>query len=91
MERSFNDINCTSSNQNYPDLHVWIVRTTATFWRHPVDDLVGIHDVTRFAVDTVARVDLEVDTVLGIGLFFHLIHSRRTEVLAGITKLFDTP
>jgi hypothetical protein len=37
--------------------HTFVVWAAATFWRDPVDDLVGIGDVAGFAVDAVGGVD----------------------------------
>ena len=40
--------------------HVRIVRSSSTFWDHPVNILVRVLDVAGFAVDTILGVDLEV-------------------------------
>ena len=41
-----------------PRSHVGIIWPAATFWRHPVDILVGVLDIARFAMDAVLGVDL---------------------------------
>jgi hypothetical protein len=33
--------------------HPFVIRPTATFWRDPINNLVGIHDVARLAMDAV--------------------------------------
>src|SRR5436309_11154196 len=67
--------------------HIPIVRAAAPLGRHPVDDLVGIHDVAGLAVDAVGKVDLKPPLLFsGVN---HLIHIRRTEILARVAVLFD--
>src|SRR6266567_1260394 len=39
--------------------HIRVVRSATTFWRNPGNILVGVLDVTSFAVDAVLRVDYE--------------------------------
>ena len=64
-----------------------IVRSSASFRRHPVDDLVRIHDVARLAMDAVGEIDLQ--PPLPISAFVHhLINSCGTKSLAGIAILF---
>ena len=58
-----------------PSLHALVLRPSAAFGRHPVDDLIGIHDVARLAVDAVRRVDLQLlRAVAGVD---HLVDVRR--------------
>ncbi len=68
------------------DSHAFVVWAAATFWRNPVDDLIGVGDVAGFAVDTVGRVDFQFRLA-----FFrdHLVNRRRTKILAGVAVLAD--
>jgi hypothetical protein len=61
------------------------MRPTATFGRNPGDDLIGIGDVTRFAVNAVCRIDFEARAALGIRL--HFVNSCGAEMLAGVSEL----
>ena len=68
-------------------LHAFVVWSTATFGRNPVDDLVRIHDVARFAVYAVREVYLQTPASVA-AILNHFIDSRRTKPLAGIAVLF---
>src|SRR4051812_45708044 len=37
--------------------HIWVVRTPASFGRHPNDVLIRVLDIASFAVDAVLRID----------------------------------
>src|SRR5690348_8927110 len=66
-------------------LHAFVLRAAASFWRHPVDDLIGIHDVARLAVHAVRRVDLQfARAVPGVD---HLVDVGRTEADARVAVL----
>src|SRR5690625_4580561 len=57
-------------------LHIWIVRSTTTFWRDPDNVLRRVLDVAGLAVDAVLRVDLQ--TRLAGAVFDEFINPRRT-------------
>ena len=40
-------------------LHAFVIRATAAFGYDPVDNLVGIGDIARFAVDAIRGVDFQ--------------------------------
>ena len=40
-------------------LHIRIIGAAAAFWTDPIDVLVRVFDIARFAVDAVLRIDLE--------------------------------
>jgi len=40
-------------------LHIWVIRTTTTFWNPPLDILCRVFDVAGFAMNTILRIDLE--------------------------------
>src|SRR5688572_1627562 len=66
-----------SSLTSYPStLHAFITWPASTFRRHPRDHLIRVHDVARFAVHAVRRVNLQARTVC---LRNDLIHVGRTE------------
>src|ERR1700723_2607500 len=70
--------------------HPIIVRATTTFRRNPRDDLIWVHDVTRFAVHAVREVDAQFPSRVAYR-FNHFVHSRRTKILAGIPIFTYTP
>ena len=43
----------------YCSSHSHIIRSAAAFRRHPINDLIRVHDVAGLAVDAVGEVDLE--------------------------------
>ena len=55
------------------DLHVWIVRTAATFGRYPSNVLRGIFDVTGFTMHAVLRIDNKLST---FRIFDHFVYTR---------------
>src|SRR5579863_2542861 len=61
-----------------------IVRSRAPLGGGPADDLVGILDVARFAMDAVGRVDLQALATLFVR--DHLVHVGGTEALARVAK-----
>src|SRR5438128_2741787 len=70
-------------------LHPFIVRTAASFRSHPVNNLIGVHDVAGFAVNAVREVDLQM--TIGVTVASHFVDRGRTEALTGIAVLFRTP
>ena len=67
-------------------LHAFVVRSSATLGRNPVDNLVGIGDVTGLAVHAVGGVDFQTSHAFFLD---HLVDRRRAEILAGISVLGD--
>ena len=67
-------------------LHSLVVGAAATFWRDPVDDLVGIGDVASFAVDAIRGVDFQFWRA-----FFgdHFVDCGGTKILTRISVLSD--
>src|SRR5689334_23937358 len=55
--------------------HTFVVWSTAAFRRNPVDDLVWIHDVARFAVYAVGKVYLQTPPSVA-AILNHFIDSR---------------
>src|SRR5215469_5384750 len=66
--------------------HSFVVWASTAFGWDPIDDLVGVGDVARLAVDAIRRVDFEFRRA-----FFrtHLVDCRRTEILARVAVLAD--
>src|ERR1700739_3773780 len=64
---------------------VWSAAATR---HHPVDNLVGIGDVAGLAMHAVREINLQLHRAAGF--FCHLVHCRRTKILAGVAILFDT-
>ena len=64
--------------------------TAAAFRRHPINDLIGIHDVTRFAMYAVRSVDLELLAVGSAGRINDLIDIGGAKACAGISIFFKT-
>ena len=67
-------------------LHAVVLRPSAAFRRHPVDELIGVHDVAGLAVHAVRGVDLQ--PLGAVARVDHLVDVRRTEARAGIAVLF---
>src|SRR5215208_2751934 len=62
--------------------HSFVAGPAAPLGRHPIDDLIGIHDVAGLAVDAVRCVDLELlRAVAGVD---HFVDVRRAEANARI-------
>src|SRR5271157_6227250 len=66
-------------------LHAFVIWPAATFWHGPINDLVGIGDVARLAMNAIGGVDLQLQRV---ALFGHFVDRRGTKILAGIAVLF---
>ena len=64
--------------------------TAATFRRHPINDLIGIHDVTRFAMYAVRCVNLELLAVGSASRIDDLIDIGGAKARAGISIFFKT-
>lgn len=48
-----NSENNESKTENRNSLHSFIIRTAAAFGRYPIDDLIRVGDVARFAVNAI--------------------------------------
>jgi len=70
-----------------PGSHPLVIRSAATLGRYPIDDLIRIHDVARFAVYAVRRIQLDLQRSRNISCLNHLVNVGGTEVLAGIAEL----
>lgn len=70
--------------------HSVVIGPTAAFRWDPGDDLVGIHNVAGFAVDTIGEIDGDLLRAGHVGGLDHLVNFSRTEVLAGIAVLNRT-
>ena len=68
-------------------LHSLVIRAAAALRRYPVDDLVGVHNVTGLAVDAVREIYLQAALAV-LASINHLIDCGRAETLAGIAILF---
>src|SRR5947209_4858540 len=66
--------------------HPLVIRPAAAFRRHPIYNLVRVHDVARFAVDTVGEVYLKA-TLSRRAVFDHLVHGGGAEPLARVSVL----
>src|SRR5208282_4175320 len=66
--------------------HSFIVRPASAFGGNPVDDLVGIGDVARLAVDTVRGANLQFRRAF-VG--DHFVDGRGAKILAGIAEFAD--
>jgi len=65
-------------------LHFHVTWASTSFGWNPVDNLIRIGYIARLAMDAIGSVDLKAIFAL---LEDHLVHRRRTEILAGITVL----
>src|SRR4051794_18206489 len=63
-------------------LHSVVIRTTPALRRNPRDDLIWILNVAGLAVHAVGRIQTDAFAVRLAGIIDHLIHVRRTEILA---------
>src|SRR5215510_14777410 len=66
----------------------FIAWTAAAFGCNPIDHFVGVHNVTRFAVDAVRGIDLQ--TKSPVSGRSHFIDGSRTKELAGIAVFVRT-
>ncbi len=83
-------ISCQSKIQNLKskiELHSFVVRTAAAFGRDPINDLIRVHYVAGFAVNTVGKIDFQFAPV-GFRVVFHFVNRRRTETLTRIAVFF---
>src|SRR5262245_40971695 len=62
-------------------LQVDVIRPASAFRRHPVNDLVRVHDVARLAMNAVREVDLGLAPAVGL---LDFINGGRAEILAWI-------
>src|SRR4029077_9640415 len=60
--------------------HALVVRASSTLRHYPIDNLVRVRDVAGLAVHAVGEVDLQLHCAAGF--FRHLVHRRRTKILA---------
>src|SRR5688500_1624438 len=68
-------------------LHAFVLWTATALGRHPVDDLIRIHDVAGLTVHAVRGVDLQL--LLAFSSVDHLVDVGRAEARAGIAVLFS--
>ncbi len=64
--------------------HAFVIGTSATFWRHPINNLIGVHDVASLTVDTVGGVNLKPLTVGIVADIENFVDVSRTEFRARI-------
>src|SRR5262249_30821995 len=69
--------------------HVPVIRSPAALWRNPINNLVGIHNVTGFAMDAVGEINLQSSATPG--LLYHLVDIRRAEAFARVPVFPGTP
>ena len=60
----------------------FVAGTAAAFGCDPIDRFVGVHDVTRLAMDAVGGIDLQTKPTVSVSC--HFVDSSGTEELAGI-------
>ena len=77
----------TLIERNLELLHTLVIWPATALRRNPCNDLVGIHNVARFAVDTIRCVEVNFLPARSVRRFHHFIHARGTEILAGVAKL----
>src|SRR5918993_5717023 len=70
-------------------LHAFVLWTAAALGRHPVDHLIGIHDVAGLTVHAVRSVDLQL--LLAFSGVDHLVNVCRTEAQARVAVLLTAP
>src|SRR5215468_1927935 len=62
-------------------LQIDVIRTASAFRRHPINDLVRVHDVARLAMHAVREVDLGLAPSVGL---LDFVDGGRAEILAWI-------
>src|SRR6266436_5227562 len=78
---------CRAGAQHAAPLHAFVVGAAATFGDDPINNLVGIGNITRLAMHAIRGVDLQLQAA--IRLLGHLVHRSRTKILAGIPVFLD--
>src|SRR5579863_6286529 len=87
-------INCrsviTTSLDEFGDsLHPIIIRPAPAFGRNPGDDLIGVGDVTGFAMYAVRRVQADALAIGLVRVIEHFVDVRGTEILARAAEFLD--
>jgi hypothetical protein len=67
-------------------LHILVNRSPTPFGRYPLNDLIGIGDVARFAVNAIREIYSQSSRPSRFRLN-HLVNLSRTEMLARVPKL----
>src|SRR5215475_6464265 len=67
-------------------LHAFVIRAATALWHNPRDNLIGVSNVARLAMNAVGKVDFQ---FLTGAVFHHFIHSSRAKILAGIAVFLD--
>ena len=79
------------SQAEIPDAsHSVVIRSATTFWRHPGDDLVGVHDVAGLAMNAVGRIQVDGLALGRVGRLNHFVDIGGTEILARISEFHYT-
>ena len=68
-------------------LHSFVIRSASAFGRDPVDNLIRVGYVARFAVHAVRKIDFQL-TPAGFGVFLHFINLGGAKTLARIAEFF---
>ena len=67
-------------------LHAFVIWTAAAFGDDPGNDLIGIGDIARLAVNAIRKIDFQ---FLAGAVFDHFVDGGGAKILAGIAVFFD--